>query len=32
LLSSISLIFAARLYVFGILPTLGIIWLLARPT
>jgi hypothetical protein len=30
LLSSLSLIFAARLYVFGVLPTLGVIWLLSR--
>jgi hypothetical protein len=29
LLSSLSLIFAARFYVFGVLPTLGIIWLVA---
>jgi hypothetical protein len=31
LLSSVSLLFAARLFVFGVLPTLGLIWLLARP-
>jgi hypothetical protein len=30
LLSGLSLIFAARVYVFGVLPTLGIIWLLER--
>jgi hypothetical protein len=30
-LSCVSLIFSARLFVFGMLPTLGIIWLIARP-
>jgi DnaJ-like protein len=31
LLSCASLIFSARMFVFGVLPTLGIIWLIARP-
>jgi hypothetical protein len=30
LLTCLSLIFAARLFVFGILPTLGIIWFINR--
>jgi len=31
LLSCASLILSARMFVFGVLPTLGIIWLVARP-
>jgi curved DNA-binding protein CbpA len=31
LLSCLSLIFAARLFVFGVLPTLGMIWFITRP-
>ena len=31
LLCCLSLLFAARMFVFGMLPTLGLIWLIARP-